>query len=325
LPKIAYIKIESEDDECEVGLSLLEKNGATVVAEVSKSGMFANVPIKEGCEILAINGQSISGPRSVMRKMKGIVGQVLITVSDNPSPPGARFVVKNLQANGFVSALDPDSQDVTFQTIDGLVSVKSIAENGLFSESPISEGDICLSIDGVPATSDDVATRALARSQSIVAMLVFSLAGFWKSMVEFMIHEKYNRWWRTDSVCTLLLWGDEGSTSVTLMFDEETWLCKAEGNDKCEIELRSMNTIIERVRRLLSKSIAAYWAAPKDQSRDSSRSLSVSPSGKLQNRSDVYRHALVKLDEMRGNGTISAKDYEAGRHALAQVAIRTAK
>lgn len=52
--------------------------------------------------------------------------------------------------------------------------------------------------------------------------------------------------------------------------------------------------------------------------------MSVSPSGKMKNRSDVYRRALIKLDEMREAGTLSKKDYEAGRQALAKVAIDTA-
>lgn len=85
-----------------------------------------------------------------------------------------------------------------------------------------------------------------------------------------------------------------------------------------------MNIIIDRAMKLLTESMEAYRIKPKKQVRDSSRSLSVSPSGKMKNRSDVYRRALIKLDEMRENGTISVKDYEAGRHALAQVAIQTA-
>jgi len=50
-------------------------------------------------------------------------------------------------------------------------------------------------------------------------MLVFSLSGFWKKIVEFIIDEKYNRWWKKDSVC-VLLWGDEDCAPITLKFDE---------------------------------------------------------------------------------------------------------
>ena len=49
----------------------------------------------------------------------------------------------------------------------------------------------------------------------------------------------------------------------------------------------------------------------------------VSPSGKMQNRSDVYRRALIKLDEMREAG-MPQEEYDAGRQALAQVAISNA-
>jgi NADH:ubiquinone oxidoreductase subunit D len=50
----------------------------------------------------------------------------------------------------------------------------------------------------------------------------------------------------------------------------------------------------------------------------------VSPGGKLQNRSDVYKRALVKLDEMRENGKLSEEDYDNAKRALTEVAINTA-
>lgn len=322
LPSITYLKIEKKEFDEEIGLSLLEKNGATIVAEVSKSGLFADTQIKEGCEILAINGQCVRTPRSFIRIMKDCVGKVTIMMSDSPSPPGSRFVVKKHKSTGF-GRLAEESEDITLGEVNGLVRVQDIAADGVFIGSPISKGDICLSVDGVPAVSDGVATRALGRSQSIVAMLVFSLPGFWKSLVEFIIDEKYNRWWKKDTQC-ILLWGNEDCTPITLTFDEQTGLCKADDNEENEIDLKYMNIIISRVMKLLTESIKAYRSAPKKGVRGSSRSLSVSAPGQMKNRSDVYRRALIKLDEMKENGTLSAKDYEAGKRALAQVAIQTA-
>lgn len=328
LPFITYVKVEKTEFEGEVGLSLIEKNGATVVAEVSQSGLFANhSQIKEGCEILAVNGQCVRGPRSVMRIMKDITGHVQIMASNGPSPPGSRFVVtktKSMMGYGDIqSKSDPEMHSIVFETVNGLVRVKDIAKDGIFADSPISKGDICLSVDGVPAISCDVAKRALRRSQSIVAMLMFSVSAFWKSTVEFIIDEKYNRWWKKENVCALLL-GEEDCTPITLTFDETTGMCQADGNEENEVDLRYINIIIDRVLKLLKASIAEYRnTIPKE--RGPSRSLSVSASGQTKNRSDVYRRALIKLDEMRENGTLSAEDYEAGRHALAAVAIQTAK
>lgn len=326
LPSITYLKINKKSYDEEVGLSLIEKNGATVVAEISKSGLFAKSCITEGCEILAINGQCVRGPRSVMRIMKDLVGKVVIMMSASPSPPGCRFVVKKCKETnvGFRSIMstDEDAKDITLETVNDLVRVQAVAADGLFVGSFISKGDICLSVDGVPAVSDDVATRALARVQSIVVMLMFSLPEFWKSLVEFIIDEKYNRWWKKDSECTLL-WGNEDCTPITLIFDEETGLCKADGNEENEINLKYMNIIIVRVMKLLTGSIKAYQSSKKGSIRGSGRSLSVSASGDIMNRSDVYRRALIKLDQMRENGALSANDYKAGKNALAQVAIHT--
>ena len=70
LPSITYITVYKKHSDVEVGLSLIDKNGSTVVAEVSKSGLFAKTKLCEGCEILAINGSCVRGPRSVIRMMK---------------------------------------------------------------------------------------------------------------------------------------------------------------------------------------------------------------------------------------------------------------
>jgi hypothetical protein len=317
LPSVKFIKVEKKDFDEEIGLSLIEKNGATVVAEVSKSGIFADSRIKEGCELLAINGQCVRGPRSVIRILKDLVGMVVITMSDSPSPPSSRFVCTKTNLNGFTEEVT----DITFEMSNGLVRVQEVSENGSFADSQIKEGDICLSIDGLPTISNDVAARTLRRSHSIVSMLIFSLPEFWKSIVEFLVDRKYVRCWNKDSECRLI-WGNNDVAPITLSFDAQTGLCTADNNEEHGVDLKCMNTIIDRVMKLLIESINAYRARPKKREQSSCRSLSVSASGKINNRSDVYRRALIKLDEMRDNGKLSANDYEAGKQALAQVAIQ---
>ncbi|KAL3776053.1 hypothetical protein ACHAW5_002789 [Stephanodiscus triporus] len=317
LPSIIYIKVEKKDFDEEIGLSLIEKNGATVVAEVSKSGVFASSEIKEGCELLAINGQCVRGPRSVIRIMKELVGIVVITISDSPSPPGSRFVVTKNKLREFGEEMG----DIKFNMSNGLVRVQEVTENGIFAGCLIKKGDICLSIDGLPAISNDVAARALARSQSIVSILIFSLPEFWTSIVEFLVDRKFVRWWHSESECRLLQ-GNNNFAPIMLSFDAQTGLCTGGNNEEDNVDLDCMNTIIHRVMNLLIKSINAYRVRPKGRERSRSRSLSVSASGKIVNRSDVYRRALIKLDEMRENGKLSAEDYEAGKKALMQVAIQ---
>jgi len=322
LPSITYVKVEKKKHDEEVGLSLIEKNGATIVAEVSRSGLFANSKLKEGSELLAINGHCVRGPRSVMRITKDLVGKVVIMLTDSPSPPGCRFVVKRHNYTGFGTA-SKLAEDITLESVNSLVRVKGIKEDGVFQGSPICKGDICLSVDGVPTVNEGVAARALGRSNSMVALLIFSLSDFWKGMVEFSIDEKYNRWWKKDNLCKLL-WGNEDCAPITLKFDESTGLCSASGNEEKDVDLRYINITAERIMKLLTNSIQEYQATSINKKRrDSSRSLSVSPSGKMKNRSDVYRRALIKLDEMREAG-MSQEEYEAGRQALAQVAISNA-
>ena len=249
-------------------------------------------------------------------------------VSDGPSPPGAKFVIRRHKVSNSVD-WTTNSLEMTFESIDDLIRVESISPDGIFADSSVVKGDICMSIDGVPAANTKVAQRSLNRSQSLqgtVAVLYFSLPNFWRSVVQLTIDEKYNRYWKDDAECTLYLDSeDEESAPVRLIFDVRSGLCRIDGVDAHGVDLSHTNTIIKRVMNLLGETMRAYKKDPKDKLRDSSRSLSVSASGKLKNRSDVYRRALIKLDEMRENGGISAKDYEAGKHALAEVAIQAAK
>jgi hypothetical protein len=316
LPTIVHIAVNKNSDD-EIGLSLIEKNGTTVVSEVSKSGLFWS-KLREGCELLSINGHTVRSPRSFIRKMKDFNGQIVIMASSSPSPPGAKFIVVKKSSFG-----DKDvEQDISFQKVNGVLRVEGIKEDGIFAETDISEGDLCLSIDGVPAISENVAMRALVRAHGDVALLMFPMSNFWKSMVELTIENKYERWWKSRSECVLFL-GNDDAHPVNLSFNQETGICTIQDNTDSDVKVKTMNTIILRVMKLLKESIQSYITTPTKR-RDSSRSISVSPGGKLQNRSDVYKRALVKLDEMRENGKLSEEDYDNAKRALTEVAINTA-
>jgi hypothetical protein len=315
LPTIIHVAVDKKSDD-EIGLSLIEKNGSTVVSEVSKSGLFQS-KLAEGCEILSVNGHKVRSPRSFIRMMKDVRGQIFVMASSSPSPPGAKFIVVKKSTLGY----EEEEQGISFQKVNGVLRVQSIKETGVFAESNIGEGDLCLSIDGVPAISENVAMRSLTRAHGNVALLVFPMANFWKSVVELTIDDKYDRWWKSRSECVLFLDSDS-SHPVNLSFDEETGLCAIQDNTGSDVNVKTMNTIISRVMKVLKESIQSYITAPKKK-RDTSRSLSVSPSGKLQNRSDVYKRALVKLDEMRESGRLSDADYASAKRALTEVAINT--
>jgi len=314
LPTIVHITVKKNSND-EIGLSLIEKNGTTVVSEVSKSGLFRS-KLKEGCELLSINGHKVTSPRSFIRMIKDFTGQVIIVASSSPSPPGAKFILAKKPEQ-------QEQQEISFRKVDGVLRVEGIKETGIFAEIDLSKGDICLSINGVPAISENVAIRALARAQGNVALLMFPLANFWRSMVELTIDAKYDRWWKSSSECVLFV-GNDNSRPINLSFNHETALCTIQDNNDGDVQVKTMNTIIHRVMKLLKESIQSYITTPKKK-RDSSRSLSVSPSGRLQNPSDVYKRALVKLDEMRESGRFSEAEYAAAKRALTENAINTAK
>jgi len=199
------------------------------------------------------------------------------------------------------------AEDLRFRTVRGLVRVAEVAADGIFALSGIKAGDICLSVDSVPAADADVAARALGRSLSIVALLVFSVRALWKRVVELVVGERYGRWWKSDSVCVLIPSSGEAGASVVLFFKNDDHddgaattpcHCTAEGNEADEVDVARINMIINRVMDLLAKSVRAT----------------------MKNCSDVYRRALMKQAETRKNQTLSKSDDNSR-----QVALSTAK
>ena len=95
-----------------------------------------------------------AGPPSVLRMLMDLKGTV-------NRPPGTRFLAKKLCSDG-----------LTFKAIEGLVCVKDVVEDGTFSESLSSRGDICLSIDGV-TTRDAKKVISSSSSSSSVGWLLF--------------------------------------------------------------------------------------------------------------------------------------------------------
>jgi len=329
LPKIIFFHVHKENADAEIGLSLIETNGATMVAEVSKSGLFAS-KLNEGCVVLAINGHRVRSPRNALRMIKDGDGNISVMASDSPPLLGSYFsVIKKELKPGFSWKESPSDTvkdlGISFEHVDGLVRVRDIDNNGPFSLTTIEVGDICLSIDGVPLTSLNVAVRTLALASGTVSLLTFSQAQFWRNMVELTMDKKYTRYWESNSECSLF-GENETYYPIKLVFDPITSLCITSPTIDCKIDLTNCNVIIKRVMDMLIGSIKVHLRPSlNDKNEESSRarSLSVSASGSMRNMSDVYKRALIKLEEMKESGRLTGKDYDDSKHALAAVAIQS--
>ena len=179
-------------------------------------------------------------------------------------------------------------------------------------------------VDGVPATNLNSAVRSLAFARGAISLLTFPLHNLWSNLMELMIGEEYNRNWR-GSACELTA---QSGYPINIHFDSISGLCFEEtpGTESIKSDLCHMNTIIERVMDMLVQSIQ-ICREPSDTrgsigSNTRTRSLSVSANGSMKGRSDVYRRALIKLEEMKATGKLSKKDYNDAKHALMNVAIQ---
>jgi hypothetical protein len=335
LPKVVHIKARKQSSEDDTGLSLIQSNGSSIVAEVSKSGLFSS-KLKEGAVILAINGHPVRNPRHFMRLFKDADSKVTIMASDEPPVPGSIFSVVRKEKDSLpdielLKSKPEDTADtlgISFEMVNGLVRVREVCKDGIFANSMISEGDICLMVDGVPATNLYSAVRSLAFARGAISLLTFPLHLFWSNLMNLMISEEYSRHWR-GSVCELTA---HNGYPINIHFDSISGLCFEEtpGTESMKSDLKGMNIIIERVMDMLFESIKAYRDDHSDH-RGSvgsttvttrTRSVSVSANGSMKGRSDVYRRALIKLEEMKSSGKLSKKDYSDAKHALMHVAIQ---
>lgn len=333
LPKVVHIKARKESSEDDTGLSLIESNGSSIVAEVSKSGLFSS-KLKEGAVVLAINGRPVRNPRHFMRLFKDAESKVTIMASDEPPIPGSIYTVVRKEKDSLpdIELLKSNPNDtadtlgISFEMVNSLVRVRHIDRNGIFANSMISEGDICLMVDGVPATNLNSVVRSLAFARGAISLLTFPLHNLWSNLINLLISDDYRRRWR-GSACELTA---HGGYPINIHFDSISGLCFEEtpGTESMKSDLCHMNTIIERVMDMLVQSIKVC-RDPSEQrgsigsANTRTRSLSVSASGSMKGRSDVYRRALIKLEEMKASGKLSKKDYNDAKHALMNIAIQS--
>lgn len=126
LPKVIHIKARKESSDDDTGLSLIHSNGSSVVAEVSKSGLFSS-KLKEGAVVLAINGCPVRNPRHFMRLFKDADSKVTIMASNEPAIPGSIFSVVRKEKDSLpdIELLKSNPQDTTdtlgisFEMING--------------------------------------------------------------------------------------------------------------------------------------------------------------------------------------------------------------
>lgn len=338
LPKVVHIKARKESSDDDTGLSLIQSNGSSIVAEVSQSGLFSS-KLKEGSVILAINGRPVRNPRHFMRLFKDAESMVTIMASDEPPIPGSIFSVVRkekdyrpdvelLKSNPYDTA---DTLGMSFEMVNGLVRIKEVNPHGVFGNNTISPGDICLMVDGVPATNLNSAVRSLAFARGAISLLTFPLNSLWSNLVELMISDEYMRHWR-GSTCELT---EVSGYPINIHFDSISGLVFEEtpGTEGMKADLCRMNTIIERVMDMLVQSIKVCREETSSDPRGSigskshsrTRSLSVSASGSMKGQSDVYRRALIKLEEMKASGKLTNKDYNDAKHALMNVAIQPSR
>ena len=331
LPKVIHIKAMKESNDVCTGLSLIQSNGSSVVAEVSKSGLFSS-RLNEGAVILAINGCPVRNPKHFMRLFKDADCKVTIMASNEPPVPGSTFTVVRKEKDSLpdIHSLRSNPEDtadtlgIGFEMINGLVRVREVSPHGIFANSRISKGDICLMIDGVAATNLHSVVRSLAFARGAVSLLTFPLYNLWNNLMDLMISDDYNRHWR-ESVCEMS--NSHIGNTISIHFDYVSGLCfeKSTGIEKDDIS--KMNTIIERVMDMLVQSInicrdQTNHRGSSVHSTARTRSVSVSANGSMKGRSDVYRRALIKLEEMKASGKLSKKDYADAKHALLNVAIQ---
>jgi hypothetical protein len=272
-----------------------------------------------------------------MRLFRDADDKVTVMATDSPPIPGSIFSVVRKEKDSMhdLACLQSNQENtarelgISFKMVNGLVRVQEVASDGIFADSMISAGDICLMVDGVPATNLNTAVRALAFARGVTSLLTFSLHNLWSNLMDLMISEEYHRNWR-GSECELTA-GDE--YPFRIQFDTISGLCfeEAPGVEHMRSDLLNMNTIIKRVMDMLNQSIKVCKepSNPRGSTRGSSccrsRDLSVSADGGMKGRSDVYKRALIKLEEMKASGKLSTKDYHDAKNALAAVAIQNNK
>lgn len=156
-PDLLSATVYKASQDSPVGIAVMDNtNVGVTVKRIDPDGLFASSSFQVGDRVMSVNSESCEGLDSkgvadLIRKAERIVSVVV------RAPRGRADRVSSM-----VMKESPDARlGIGFQRRHGKLAISSINEYGIFAHSLLNVSDMCLSINGVPCTSDMDATSAV--------------------------------------------------------------------------------------------------------------------------------------------------------------------
>ena len=156
-PDLLSATVYKQTQHSPVGIVLMDNaNVGVTVKRIDPGGLFSNSSFQVCDRIMSVNSESCDGMDSksvadLIRNAKHIV-TVVVQAPNGRADRISSMVMKEA----------PDARvGIGFKKSGGKLVISSISENGVFAHSLLNISDVCLSINGIPCTSETDAETAV--------------------------------------------------------------------------------------------------------------------------------------------------------------------
>merc|ERR1719253_1866744 len=208
LPTIITASVVKKHVEDRVGMVFSDtKNGRIVITKMASNSLFRDTELDINHEMLLVNGHRLKSAKIAATLIKMSKGKLIITAFKDSRPKESKVEMLRLSSS--------DCEDIRFATKNNMVHI--VRADGRFSKcDKMKTGDICLSINGIPIDSAEMASELVwssqenAHSQNIaqrglVIMVVFSLSQLRRRLIRKISVNLPLKWNDNFDVCTFAL------------------------------------------------------------------------------------------------------------------------
>ena len=165
------------NESAKVGVSLQRdsKTHKVCIKSISSDGVMANSALKPGQRVVSINGDAIEDDTAAAIAKIQQSGSVVIFEVEEAVSENLTFDVQEGHLLATVKKPDPKAKlGITLQKDqkNETVCVKSISENGLFSDSCLKPGQAVVAINGVDVTSTSQAIELMQKGEGAIMIEV---------------------------------------------------------------------------------------------------------------------------------------------------------
>ena len=326
IPSLITSTATKSDPNQKVGLAFRKTGGANtvIIDKITPTSPFQGSDLREGHEILCINGQRVRTARSAAEVVRESRNSLTLVVSNAIRPPGAMYTMVSIVDHRHQDASSLDKKDnyvagMYFKMKNGLVQLMKVDEDSPVVATSMKVGDFILAVNGKVVGSVSKVVDAFVDSarEEFIPVLYFNMRSLRATLVDTNIGDRWEKEWSDNyDECTILSPGSPGPLILRFKEDGRCDLVdpsqKSNGKTLVVSPDHPLQPVVEAINYGIICLLSAIREGVKISSSSNGRNASKSPS-RIQ---EVKQRGNDKLAEMLDSGLLTEKEYRAIKSRL---------